>query len=459
MNKVIIVGHSPFGVAEVAQQMRCLGMKPPLPSRNDGMLPKEITRALCRAHQTPLSDVPTHESDFQQIATGTVWHGMARDLLLGNHDQELWGWADTQTIFLLDYWRQLDPLMAFLLVYDEPQQALAEAAALDAGGPDEPPIQHLLDNWKAYNGVLLRFFLRHPDRCLLVNARQISQAQDQFLQQVQALVGTSPATNDLEADHGFPPAPRTATLQEALRISACEPAGAMRALLAGTAESYMLDQLLAEWPACTDLYDELQASANLPLYRDQAETSRIEPAWQALVTQRHTTAEIICQLHDERFLLMSQLHLAQEELERLFLKEKAWKKPTPKTRKVPAPNARLGAADRVKQQLSYRIGNTVVKRSRSLGGWLGMPFALAGEIRSYRREQKKRGTKKLPPLHTYDDAKEAERIKNQLSYRLGSSLVKHGHSPSGWIKLPFALRREFRDFRKTRGNQKSSRPR
>ncbi len=458
MNKVIIVGHSLLGVAEVAQQMQCLGMKPPLPSRSDGMLPNEITAALCRAHQTPSSDIPTRESDFQQIATGPVWHGMARDLLLGNQNQELWGWADTQSIFLLDYWSQLDPLMAFVLVYDEPQQALAEAASLDAGGPDEPCIQQRLDNWTAYNGVLLRFFLRHPGRCLLVNARQIPCARDQFFQQVRALVATAPAADDLGAAQGGPFAPVAAALQEALRITTCEPAGAMRALLAKTAESCMLDQLLADWPACTELFNELQASANLPLHRDQADASGIEPAWKSLVKQRRTACAIISQLHDERFLLMSQLHLAQEELEHLYLKNKVWKKPPPKTRKAAAPGALLGAADRVKQQLSYRLGYTVVKRSRSLGGWLGMPFALAGEILSNRGEPPKSSSKKLPPLHTYDDAKEAERVKNQLSYRIGNSLIKHSRSPLGWIKLPFALRREFRAFRKTRGNQQSSRP-
>jgi hypothetical protein len=456
MNQVIIVGHSPNGVAEVERVMQNLGMKASLPSRRDGMLPAEITSALCRAHRVPTDGFSAGEVDFHQISTAPVWHGLARDLLLGNQDQDLWGWADTQSIFLLDYWRQLGPSMAFVLVYDDPKKALAESAGLDATGPLEPDIQGVLANWNAYNKELLRFFLQHPDRCLLVHARQVTSEQDLFLQQAQMLLGTARPTAIAQpaADLGRS---RSSAVLQALRVSACEPGAAMQALIAETAESFILDHLLTDWHAGADLYDQLQKAANLPRPQNPDAGTASESAWKSLVAQRRTAGDVISQLHDERFLLMSQLHLAQEELERLYLKEKAWKKPLTKKPKVAEPKALLGAADRVKQQLTYRIGNTVVKRSRSLGGWLGMPFALVGEIRSF-RAQEKHNKKKLPPLHTYDDAKEAERVKNQLSYRMGSVILKNGSSPLGWIRMPFALRREFRTFHKKRGEKKPSRP-
>ena len=73
--------------------------------------------------------------------------------------------------------------------------------------------------------------------------------------------------------------------------------------------------------------------------------------------------------------------------------------------------------------------------------------ALAAEVRAFRQEAAARPAKKLPPIHTYRDAHEAERVKQHLSYRLGSTLLQHGKSPLGWLKLPFALQRQVREFR------------
>lgn len=77
-----------------------------------------------------------------------------------------------------------------------------------------------------------------------------------------------------------------------------------------------------------------------------------------------------------------------------------------------------------------------------------MPFALLGEIHRYNQDKKLKSSNKLPPIHTYKDAGEAIRVKNHLSYRLGSILIQHGATPWGWIKLPFAMRRELKAFKK-----------
>lgn len=56
-----------------------------------------------------------------------------------------------------------------------------------------------------------------------------------------------------------------------------------------------------------------------------------------------------------------------------------------------------------------------------------------------------------PPIYAYNDAFEAERVKKHLSYRLGQTLLKNIKSPLGWIKLPFALAQNVREFRLERG--------
>ena len=144
--------------------------------------------------------------------------------------------------------------------------------------------------------------------------------------------------------------------------------------------------------------------------------------------------------------MLSQLHQVQEELERYYLENQRLKtKPSvpPKTAQAPAP---YGAAERVKRQLSYRLGNKMIEESRSLGGWLGMPFALAGVARQYKRERPQREAMKLIPIEKYRDAHQAQRVKQHLSYRLGVELVKHGKNPLRWPVLPFALRKARQEW-------------
>jgi hypothetical protein len=143
-------------------------------------------------------------------------------------------------------------------------------------------------------------------------------------------------------------------------------------------------------------------------------------------------------------LLVVHMHKAQEELERYYLKEKE-RKQLAEQKKKPLYN---GAADRIKNQLSYRLGAIMVKRSKKIIGWLGMPVALAKEVRVYRKDQASRSGKKLPPIATYSDAQEAEKVKSHLSYRLGSIMVQYATSPAGWIKMPFLLHREVGMFKK-----------
>ena len=147
-------------------------------------------------------------------------------------------------------------------------------------------------------------------------------------------------------------------------------------------------------------------------------------------------------LKQENELLLTQVHKVQEELERYFLENQKLKQhQTP---------AYYGAAERIKQDLSYRLGATMISRSRSLTGWLGMPQALAAERRAWLQFNSKQSTKILPPVTIYRDAHEAERVKNHLSYRLGQVLISNGGSIVGWVKLPFAISREVRKFRQQR---------
>ncbi|MEN7432740.1 hypothetical protein VA599_18485 [Chromobacterium sp. TRC.1.1.SA] len=597
MNRIAIVGHPASGYQDIEHTLHQCGMQSAFPSRRDNLLPQDITAALCKAHAAPAVQIPTEEADLAPLAVGPLWNGMAMDLMLGNLDQELWGWADPQTLYTLDYWQTLDPKLTFVLVYDEPHRALMQASA-QLQPPTLPDARRILDNWTAYNGALLHFYLRHRDRCLLVHAQQVRRAADRYVQQLQPLLDTpllrrpapdfAPQTADAARPSALAPSSASSlqTLLPSQRLSdiadltGLEIGCLQDTLQASATERHLLTDILkTEHQASLQRYAELQASASLPLDPPMHGPTQAVDAWNAWTQQRAMTANLANRLHgvyqdtvqqldataaahaqqnaqwqsrlegeearrhaeqarhhqvlsereqllqsahdenqrlheqakqfadqqragsqqlnereqqlqsakEESQLLLDQLHQVQLALEQQYLEKKALEthQPAPASSQahqelaeenamlldqlqqaqdeleryylenqklqnggvLPNPNL-YGAAERVKQQLDYRLGAIMLKHSRSLRGWLSLPRALAAEKRAY--EQESQSDCIRHPLHAYRDAQEAERIKRHLSYRLGHTLLKHSGSPIRWITLPFALSRQITVFRAQR---------
>lgn len=135
--------------------------------------------------------------------------------------------------------------------------------------------------------------------------------------------------------------------------------------------------------------------------------------------------------------LLFQLHLVQEELEKVFLENKRLKETPPL----------WGAANRIRNQLTYRIGHTLVTKGTTITGWLFMPFTLMNVYFEYRKEYKKNRWNKLPSIDNYQDAYEAEKIKKHLSYKLGKIFLKDIKNPVNWFALPFKLVKEQKNHK------------
>ncbi|HFP7338611.1 TPA: hypothetical protein ACHKO7_001721, partial [Campylobacter jejuni] len=94
-------------------------------------------------------------------------------------------------------------------------------------------------------------------------------------------------------------------------------------------------------------------------------------------------------------------------------------------------NFKVGAANRVKNQLAYRLGRIMVLNSKNFFDFIKTPIKLLYEVFLYKKEQKEYKIKimknpelKLPPLSEYLDYNEVDNIKRHLSYRLGNALIE-----------------------------------
>ncbi|MFB1646730.1 sugar transferase, partial [Campylobacter sp. MRC_CM1] len=84
------------------------------------------------------------------------------------------------------------------------------------------------------------------------------------------------------------------------------------------------------------------------------------------------------------------------------------------------------AKARIQNQLSYKLGQAMIENSKSILGYIRMPYVLSyikdkhkQEQKIYQEKIKKDPSLKLPPLESYPDYNEALKFKEHLSYKLG----------------------------------------
>ncbi|MGQ2677814.1 hypothetical protein [Campylobacter coli] len=115
------------------------------------------------------------------------------------------------------------------------------------------------------------------------------------------------------------------------------------------------------------------------------------------------------------------------------------------------------AKQRIQNQLSYKLGQAMIINSKSILGYIRMPFVLSyikdkhkQEQKIYQEKIKKDPSLKLPPLESYPDYKEALKEKECLTYKLGEALIRANNNwyGGGYIKLWFEIRKLKREFRK-----------
>ncbi|HFZ5088596.1 TPA: hypothetical protein ACIKZZ_001750, partial [Campylobacter jejuni] len=111
---------------------------------------------------------------------------------------------------------------------------------------------------------------------------------------------------------------------------------------------------------------------------------------------------------------------------------------------------------RIQNQLSYKLGQALILNSKSVLGYLSLPFIILSIVISHKQEQKaykfkikKNPNLALPPLETYPDYKEALKEKECFTYKLGEEFIKASKNwyGGGYIKFYFKdvprLKREY----------------
>lgn len=164
MSVLLICGDRSSDHEHVLQTLLAAGLVEAKPSKREQLTAVEIGAGICGAFDIDSSN----PKQIEQIRPGKVWQALSVDLMLANLSSGDWGWADPNLIYVLDYWRDFDPLVKFVLVYSSPGRAIAELVS--KGEIGEEQVAAKLALWQAVSEELLSFHLANKDRSLLVNA-------------------------------------------------------------------------------------------------------------------------------------------------------------------------------------------------------------------------------------------------------------------------------------------------
>ena len=111
---------------------------------------------------------------------------------------------------------------------------------------------------------------------------------------------------------------------------------------------------------------------------------------------------------------------------------------------------------RVQNHLAYKLGQALIVNSKSIKGYIRLPYVLSYIKEKYKAEQKayndkssKNPSLKLPPLASYPDYEAALKEKECLTYKLGLALMKADKSwyKGGYIKFYFESKRLKKEFK------------
>ncbi|WP_370525020.1 glycosyl transferase [Helicobacter winghamensis] len=117
------------------------------------------------------------------------------------------------------------------------------------------------------------------------------------------------------------------------------------------------------------------------------------------------------------------------------------------------------AKSRIHNHLSYKLGNAMIRNSKSLLGYIKMPFVLWAINVAHNQQRQANQSLKFPLLESYPDYKEALKEKECFTYKLGEALIKANNTSfisggGGYIKLLFDILKLKKEFEAKRRKSK-----
>ena len=327
MKSICITGATQPRLLRVSDIFQQAGMKLSNPAKRDDAID------LAHWHEQVMAMCLEEANTFQPISNpGRPWEQLASDIFIANIKSELWGWADSRSIWLLDFWLNFEPRLNFVLVCMSPQKALASAMTTEA---EVFSVESVMNAWQRCHEELLRFHHRNPNRSLLVDAHEIAEHPRALIERCVALwnlpltMPTGAASSHIDSDplafylaqqlcQGYP---QNTGLQNELAATIMR-LGEMEKVTKTIPSEPDSALIIADYRTLRDRSAELR---QVQAARDELDAlkARFDDTVAGQTQHQNTLQNRIKETTQVNELLLLQLLQVQEELEATFLKNKA----------------------------------------------------------------------------------------------------------------------------------------
>ena len=451
MNKFILLGHASTDLNIFSNLMHKVGIEKSLSSQDKGMTAPEITQTILKAE-----NLSKREVAIEQLSVSRVWDTLALDLFLANSDKRRWFWKDSEALPLLDYWKNIDEKLGFIFVYDDPRTILINFSKTKKHLKPKH-LDKLLLGWVTYNRALLNFFYKNKDRALLLNNKQIQSNSLSYIQELSVKIGI-----DIKKINHLPISEKSLSLTSD---------NALNSLLGKS--------LFEEYPEVIEIYEELQAVANISAIAIEKDDLNVKEAFckfinlqKKNISYKSKLSKVIKENEEQNKVLENNKALLEAKVK--FLEESINKEKVQKEEN----SLLLEQLHTVQEELEkYYLSNQEKEKNKAL---LEVKVKSLEESINKEKAQKEENSLLLEQLHTVQEELEkyylenkvlkekkeqvkryygaGERLKNEFTYSLGREILKKVKSPLGLLSLPFFVLTIRSKYKKDLKNSDKSLP-
>ena len=473
MSIIIQAGHKTSKSKQLMETLYERGLSKPKESYTHKMTAEQVSETLYK--------VLIREN--MSSANEKMADNIMVDLILANLDAEHWGWDSDNNLANLEYWGQVEPDVKFILVFDHPKKVF-EFINFEELTITE--VDRLISDWVNYHENMLKVFESESNRVILVEGDSSIQKFSEFSSYL------SNITNNLELKKNWQVWGKESKDTELSKNK-----------YSNIASDIIIDQILKSYPETVSVFNTLLSKATMKksevIYKSKSPSldglvhslnytmqclnskdleaiiNKLEQEKVSLVKNKDAKIkqlqDEIKQLQEKNYLvenelsnngtqkilevsecldsesklLVEQLSQVQEELEMFYSKNEKLRPLYLKSNfNIENGFKYYGAVDRVKEDLPYRLGNTIINNSKSINDIMRMPVKLIQEYKDFKNSD----FYNLPNIEDYEDSYKAEKVKNHLSYKIGKAIVESKKSPIKALGLPVRIVKEVILFKK-----------
>ncbi|HEA7795328.1 TPA: hypothetical protein SG739_001720 [Campylobacter coli] len=325
--------------------------------------------------------------------------------------------ANQNLLYIAEEWLKLDENVLFVLLYENPIEILRQKIFSN----HKFCFKDILMDWLRYNNLMLEFYSKNNNKCILMNYSNYHNSLIKYL-----------------SKHNNPD----------MVISEND------AYIFKNKElfDFLLESLInKDYQIINDSYEKLEKNSLSPICKRKFSSENVEKE----IVDLFYFIETNSILKSKNKSLLDFIFDIQEDLEKLHQENCRLEAHIKNQNSLLSFCMKYGTAkQRIQNQLSYRLGQTIIN-SKNIFNILFMPIFLLSNIISFKQERqvynkkiKKDPSLILPPLEKYPDYQEVIKFKNYLSYRLGQVIIKGFKNPLSIILLPYEIVKLIYKFRK-----------